>query len=142
MTHQRTNKGGKAMRNFDGAMQFLKARLREDEKAARAVKPGKSQDLKTLQARVLADVEAKRQLVAWVEGNFGTALKAEADARCLPALKKGAVHLIAAVPEFLRSPVIERLVWAYADHPDYDPEWGLIEYVHENEPGGDKLSTR
>ncbi|MFF6833401.1 DUF6221 family protein [Streptomyces sp. NPDC012438] len=130
------------MRNFDGAMQFLKARLREDEKAARAVKPGKSQDLKMLQARVLADVEAKRQLVAWVEDNFGTVWKAEAEARRLPVLKKGAVHLIAAVPEFLRSPVVERLVWAYADHPDYDSEWGANEYTHENEPGEDKLSPR
>lgn len=130
------------MKNFDGAMQFLKARLHEDEAAARAVKPGKSEDLKRLKARVLADVEAKRQLVAWVEDNFGTTLKADADAQGLPVLKKGVVHLIAAVPEFFRSPVIERLVWAYADHPDYDPAWGLIEYVHEDESGGDKLRGR
>ncbi|MDX2554729.1 DUF6221 family protein [Streptomyces stelliscabiei] len=130
------------MRNFEGAMQFLKARLHEDEAAARAVKPGKSQDLERLKARVLADVEAKRQLVAWVEDNFGTALKADADVRGLPTLKKGAVHLIAAVPELLRSPVIERLVWAYASHPDYDPAWGLSEYVYEDEPDGDKLRSR
>ncbi|MFF7758993.1 DUF6221 family protein [Streptomyces griseorubiginosus] len=130
------------MRNFEGAMQFLKARLREDEAATRAVKPGKSQDLERLKARVLADVEAKRQLVAWVEDNFGTALKADADARGLPTFKKGAVHLIAAVPELLRSPVIERLVWAYASHPDYDPAWGLSEYVYEDEPDGDKLRSR
>ncbi|MEU6181188.1 DUF6221 family protein [Streptomyces coeruleorubidus] len=123
-------------------MQFLKARLREDEAAARAVKPGKSEDLKRLKARVLADVEAKRQLVAWVEENFGTVLKADAEARGLPVLQKGAVHLIAALPEFLRSPVIERLVWAYADHPDYDPGWGLTEYMHEDEADGDKLRSR
>ncbi|MFH9038475.1 DUF6221 family protein [Streptomyces sp. NPDC017966] len=128
------------MRNFEGALQFLKARLHEDEAAARALKPGKSEDLKKLQARVLADVEAKRQLVAWVEDNFGTTLKADADA--LPVLKKGVVHLIATIPELLRSPVIERLVWAYADHVDYDDAWGRIEYVHEDEPDGDKPRSR
>ena len=52
---------------FAAMMKFLWARLDEDENAARALKRGKNQDLAKLQARFLADVEAKRRLVDWVE---------------------------------------------------------------------------
>ncbi|MFF0451714.1 DUF6221 family protein [Streptomyces sp. NPDC004609] len=48
-------------------MEFLRARLHEDETAARALKPGKNQDVARLRDRVLADVEAKRRLMDWVE---------------------------------------------------------------------------
>jgi hypothetical protein len=56
------------MRQVDFAvmMEFLWARLREDETAAHALKPGKNQDVARLRDRVLADIEAKRRLVDWV----------------------------------------------------------------------------
>lgn len=53
--------------DFRVMMEFLKARLRADEEAAHALKPGKNQDVARLRDRVLADVEAKRRLVHWVE---------------------------------------------------------------------------
>ncbi|MFI6494748.1 DUF6221 family protein [Streptomyces sp. NPDC050564] len=115
------------MRDFATAMVFLKAHLREDEAAARAVKPGKSQDLERLQARVLADVAAKRRLVAWVEANQGSTWKAEAEARGLPIWQKAIVDVIAGVPEYFRSPVISRLLTAYEDHPDFQPEPGALQ---------------
>ncbi|MGR6973222.1 DUF6221 family protein [Streptomyces cynarae] len=115
------------MRDLATAMVFLKARLREDEDAARAVKPGKSQDLERLQARVLADVAAKRRLVAWVEANHGTTWKANAEAQGVPFWQKAIVDVIAAVPEYFRSPVISALLTAYEDHPDFQDEWKLIE---------------
>ncbi|MBQ0969196.1 hypothetical protein KBY91_15310 [Streptomyces sp. RK23] len=127
-------------------MEFLKARLREDETAARAVKPGKNQDVERLRARVLADVEAKRRLLVWVEENRFTPLKAEAEARGLPIWQRAIVDVIAGVPEHFRSPVIAVLVAAYADHPDFRPEWRLIEEEQElgeeYEPGDDKSRTR
>lgn len=113
------------MNNFEVMKEFLRARLREDEAAARALKPGKNQDVARLQARVLADVEAKRRLMDWVVANQGTTWKAEA--RDLPAWQRGIVDVIAAVPEFFRKPVIDELVAAYADHPDFRPEWLPIE---------------
>ena len=42
----------------------------------------------------------------------------------------------------LRKPVIYQLVVAYADHPDFHPEWLPIEDEREDEPGEDQLRTR
>ncbi|WP_258054637.1 DUF6221 family protein [Streptomyces sp. Ru71] len=122
------------MRDLATAVVFLKASLREDEAAARAVKPGKNEGVAGLQARVLADVEAKRRLVAWVEANPGTRWKANAEAEDLPFWQKAIVDVIADVPEYFRSPVIYRLLTAYEDHPDFQPEWKLINDEPEGEP--------
>lgn len=123
-------------------MVFLRARLREDETAARAVKPSENDGVAGLQARVLADVAAKRRLVAWVEANHGTTWKANAEAQGLPFWQKGIVDVIAGVPKFFRSPVISRLLTAYEEHPDFQPEWKLIDDESEGEPGKDEPSTR
>lgn len=109
--------------DFPVMMEFLRARLREDETAARAVKPGKDEGTARLRARVLADVAAKRRLMHWVEE-----YPRRAEAR-------GAAFLETAVARLslgLRSPVIYELVEAYADHPDFHPEWLPIEDEREH----------
>lgn len=125
-------------------MEFFRARLREDETAARAVKPGKDEGMARLQARVLADVAAKRQLMRWVEEHEWKAWKAEG--RGLTIWQRAVVDLVASVPLYLRSPVIYKLVAAYADHPDFRPEWLPIgdeqELDEEYEPSAHESSTR
>ncbi|MFE6623288.1 DUF6221 family protein [Streptomyces sp. NPDC057740] len=125
-------------------MEFFRARLREDETAARAVKPGKDEGTARLQARVLADVAAKRQLMRWVEEHEWKAWRAEG--RDLTIWQRAVVDLVASVPLYLRSPVIYKLVAAYADHPDFRPEWLPIEdeqeLDEEYEPGAHESSTR
>lgn len=106
---------------FEAMTEFFRARLREDETAARAVKPGKDEGVARLQARVLADVSAKRQLLRWVEAHEWKALKAES--RDLNIWQRAGVDVVAGVPQYLRSPAIHKLVAAYADHPDFRPEW-------------------
>ncbi|CAM5743997.1 hypothetical protein STAFG_8418 [Streptomyces afghaniensis 772] len=120
------------MKDVPVMVEFLKARLREDETAACALKPGKDDGVARLKARVLADVEAKRRLVAWVEDNRWTALMAEA--RDLPLWQRVIVDVVAGVPQSFRSPVVSRLVMAYVDHPDFRPEWKLVEVEDEYEP--------
>lgn len=61
-----TDKGAAMRHDFDVMVEFLKARLREDESAAKALKPSKSEDVARLRDRILADVEAKRRLMDWV----------------------------------------------------------------------------
>ncbi|MEU8588370.1 DUF6221 family protein [Streptomyces sp. NPDC048664] len=87
-----------------------------------------------LRNRVLADVKAKRRLVAWVEANQGATWKANAEAHGLNLWQKGVVDVIAAVPEYFRAPVIARLLTAYEDHDDFQPEWNLIDGGPEGEP--------
>ncbi|MET7733983.1 DUF6221 family protein [Streptomyces sp. NPDC005402] len=104
--------------DFDVMVEFFKARLREDEHAAKALKPSKNEDMDRLRDRILSDVEAKRRLMEWVfapqqelaewEHSFAGGL-----------FIKGWMRL--------RQPVIEQLVAAYADHPDFHPEWKLVE---------------
>ena len=117
-------------------MEFLTARLREDETAARALKPGKNQDVARLRDRVLADVEAKRRLIDWVEE---IPRRAE-DTEDRALWQKAAGELYARHSRDLRSPVIYELLEAYVDHPDFHPEWKLIE--DEYESGEYNLSTR
>lgn len=115
--------------DFDVMVEFLKARLREDEHAAKALKPSKNDDVARLRDRILADVEAKRRLMDWVfapqremaewEHSFAGGVVIELRMR-------------------RRQPVIEHLVAAYADHPDFHPEWKLIEV----EPIEDESPTR
>jgi len=114
-------------RSFELKVEFLKARLREDEAVAVELKPGKNQNVAKLRDRVLADVEAKRRLMDWAMSHLGTAWKAEAEAIGLPAWQRMMVDAAAGVPEFLRKPVIDELVAAYADHPDFRAEWLPIE---------------
>jgi hypothetical protein len=126
--------------DFAVMVEFLRARLREDDVAAHALKPGKNQDVARLQARVLADVEAKRRLVDWVEE---LPRKAENSGERAFWLKV-AGDLYAERSRDLRSPVIYELVLAYADHPDFHPEWLPVEEELEGEyePGMYASSTR
>ncbi|MFI6494708.1 DUF6221 family protein [Streptomyces sp. NPDC050564] len=110
--------------DFEAMTEFFRARLREDETAARAVKPGKDEGVARLQARVLADVTAKRRLLRWVEAHEWKTLKAES--RDLNIWQRAGVDVVASVPQYLRSPVIYKLVAAYADHPDFRPEWRSV----------------
>ncbi|MFD8685343.1 DUF6221 family protein [Streptomyces sp. NPDC059651] len=123
--------------DFEVKVEFLVARLGDDEKTARALKPGKNTDLAGLQARVLADVETKRRLLSWMYepqekvGDWGNSFWSGVAARAITEQWMG-----------MRRPVIEELVLSYADHPDFHPEWKLIEIADQYEPGEDKPSTR
>ncbi|MEU8460113.1 DUF6221 family protein [Streptomyces sp. NPDC029003] len=117
--------------NLEAMMVFLKARLRDDETAARALKPGKNDGIARLQTRVLADAAAKRQLMHWVENHELNAWKAEG--RGLNIWQKAVVDVATSIPLYLRSPVLYKLVAAYADHPDFEPEWLPMEDEQELE---------
>ncbi|MEU6555712.1 DUF6221 family protein [Streptomyces sp. NPDC046915] len=115
---------------FAAMRDFLWARLDEDETAARALKPGKNQDVAKLQARVLADVEAKRRLVDWVEE-----IPRMAEDNEVRVLWKRVVgQLWAGLSRDSRSPVIHALVAAYDGHRDFHPAWRLVEVEDEHEP--------
>ncbi|MFJ2727776.1 DUF6221 family protein [Streptomyces collinus] len=104
-------------RDFDVMVEFLKARLREDEHAAKALKPSKNEDVARLRDRTLADVEAKRGLMDWVFAPQREMAEWE---------HSFAGGLVIKQWMRLRQPVIEQLVAAYADHPDFHSEWKLI----------------
>ncbi|MFE7565409.1 DUF6221 family protein [Streptomyces sp. NPDC057539] len=114
---------------FKTMMEFLWARLDEDETAARALKPGKNQGVARLQARVLADVEAKRRLMDWVE-EFPR-MVADNEGRVL--WERAAGKLWASLSRDFRSPVIYALVAAYDGHRDFHPAWRLVEVEDEYE---------
>ncbi|MEU7647493.1 DUF6221 family protein [Streptomyces huasconensis] len=101
--------------DFDAMVVFLKARLREDENAAKALKPSKNGDMARLRDRVLSDVEAKRGLMEWVFAPQWELGKWEHTFAGSVVIKQWMAF---------RQPVIEQLVAAYADHPDFHPEWG------------------
>ncbi|WP_371538424.1 DUF6221 family protein [Streptomyces sp. NBC_00466] len=107
--------------DFEVLMEFLWARLREDETAARALKPGKNEDLTRLRDRVLSDVEAKRRLLHWVH-EIPWAVEDKPRSFWEDAL----VNVIAGVPLRLRSPVAITLLASYVDHPDFRSEWKSI----------------
>ncbi|KAA0924272.1 DUF6221 family protein [Streptomyces apricus] len=107
---------------------FLRARFREDETAARALKPGKNEELIRLRDRVLADVEAKRQLLDWVLTIPWDAY--EGSRTIVRQLVMGAIE---SIPLKLRSPVALTLLAAYVNHPDFPPEWkGLVDELAED----------
>ncbi|QDI73347.1 hypothetical protein CD934_19265 [Streptomyces calvus] len=115
--------------DFDVMVEFLKARLREDEDAAKALKPSKNENVARLRDRILADVEAKRRLMDWVfapQRELGEWEHSFAGGLVIKQWMR------------FRQPVIEQLVAAYADHPDFRPEWKLIEV----EPIEDESRTR
>ena len=87
-------------------MEFLRARLTEDEqRIERAYEPppelndDERRELLTSRTRVLAEVDAKRQIVA----------------KCDNVADGSAWDLAQAVLRLLALP--------YADHPEYRPEW-------------------
>nr|BEK65757.1 hypothetical protein KPHV_29840 [Kitasatospora purpeofusca] len=124
--------------DFAVMMEFLRARLHEDKTAAQALKPGKNQDVERLRNRVLADIEAKRRLMDWVE-EYPRRVK---DVEKRVSFQGVARELIAGVSQDLRTPVIFELVAAYADHPEFHPEWKPIAVGDQDEPGEDEPSAR
>jgi hypothetical protein len=100
-------------------VEFLTARLDEDEAAARAWLPIGNPDAAAREhiarhdpARVLREVEAKRAILAmWQEP--------ETD-RYLPT---GEVVAQVAAADAIDS-VVRELNAVYSDHPDYDEAWG------------------
>ncbi|PAN00546.1 hypothetical protein CJI59_16700 [Streptomyces sp. Alain-F2R5] len=114
-------------------MWFLQARLREDEKTAKAVKSGKNEVLAELRDRVLADVEAKRRLLDWA-----TEPPRVPEVGDLP--RWGAIAMDAAVGTAIsmklnrRRPVIDHLVAAYEGHPDFRSEWKQLHVEDEYGP--------
>jgi hypothetical protein len=104
--------------DIEVAKEFLRARLREDEATARAVKPGKNEDVAKLRDRVLADVEAKWRLLGWVH-------EPQRERKELERSPVGRAIINGWVRR--RQPVINELVAAYAGHPDFRPEWSPIE---------------
>ncbi|MFI1409382.1 DUF6221 family protein [Streptomyces sp. NPDC020707] len=107
------------MRQVDEVMvEFLWARLREDETAARALKANKNEDVIRLRDRVLADVAAKRRLLHWVHE-----IPWVVEGRPRSIVGSAVMSTIEGVPLKLRSPVAFTLLVAYADHPDFHPEW-------------------
>ncbi|WP_326733957.1 DUF6221 family protein [Streptomyces sp. NBC_01022] len=119
-------------------VEFLVARLREDETAALALKPGKNADIAGLQARVLADVEAKRQLLGWT-----TDPPRLPEVGDLSGWQAHAWEVVVGTVDARRlskrRPVVDVLVAAYVDHPDFHPEWKLIE---DNESREEERGTR
>ncbi|MFD9532096.1 DUF6221 family protein [Streptomyces sp. NPDC060010] len=107
--------------DFEVMMEFLRARLREDEVAARALNPGKNEDVIRLRDRVLADVEAKRRLLHWVHE-----IPWVVEDKPRSIVEGALVNAIASVPLKLRSPVAFTLLASYVDHPDFRPEWKRI----------------
>lgn len=95
---------------MDDLTAFLTARLDEDEAAARAAMPtGGRRNGKMTQRRVLADIEAKRRIVAEFEQvhvDYRTAHTPTLEGQRLGLLKAVAV-----------------LALPFADHADYREEW-------------------
>ncbi|WP_406431590.1 DUF6221 family protein [Streptomyces sp. NBC_01589] len=109
--------------DFADLMDFLGARIAEDEAAAKALKPSKNENVARLRDRVLADAEAKRRLMEWVEEMPRRAMASEGRSRW----QVYAGEFYGDQSRRLRSPVIFELVVAYADHPAFQPEWkGLV----------------
>ncbi|MFE7762969.1 DUF6221 family protein [Streptomyces sp. NPDC057438] len=124
------------MRQVDDAMVvFLRARFREDETAARALKPGKNEDVTRLRDRGLADVEAKRKLLDWV-------LTIPWDAYDGPSsiMQNAVMRVIEGIPLSRRSPVAFILLSAYTDHPDFPPEWKYL--VNESDEHDTRTQAR
>ncbi|MGW0136264.1 DUF6221 family protein [Streptomyces sp. NPDC003299] len=113
--------------DFGIMVEFLRGRLSEDETLARTVKTGKDEGLMRLRDRLLADVAAKRRLMEWV-------LEEEApEDRSGVFWEDAIMNGLMLVRQWRRSPVIYRLVAAYADHPDFHAEWLPIELRDECE---------
>ncbi|MEU5030198.1 DUF6221 family protein [Streptomyces milbemycinicus] len=124
--------------DFAVRMEFFTARLREDEKAAEALKSNKSDAVAELRARVLADVEAKRRLMDWVTEppqlpEVGDLSRWGAHAWDV------VVGTAAAMRLRRRRRVIDCLLTAYADHPDFRPGWNLVEVEDKYKPADNEM---
>jgi hypothetical protein len=84
-------------------VEFLRARLDEDEAWGRSPECGYQQD----PARVLREVEAKRRIVESCSPQSLDNSCADPGERCLAEV------------------TLEALALPYSDHPDYQPEWNL-----------------
>ncbi|WP_448319255.1 DUF6221 family protein [Streptomyces sp. CO7] len=117
------------------ALEFFRARLREDEAAARAMKIGKDDAAAKVQARALADVAAKWEIIR---------LQEHCDQ--LVTTKGFALGKFVAggVTGVGLDYAIGYLVAAYRDHPDWRPEWEPVkpQPEAEYEPDEYRLSTR
>lgn len=115
-------------------VQFLTARIADDEAAARRVHFGYRAE--GVLAHELAECEAKRRIIAlhesWpvlVEGpdeiSVGHGLDGNMTARMTHkvAWLTTAAYRAAFGDEPPTSPVLAALATVYADHPHYDPEW-------------------
>lgn len=100
-------------------MDFLGARIAEDEAAANALKPGKNENAARLRERVLADAEAKRRIMEWVEEMPRRAEASEGRSRW----QLYAGEFYGHQSRRLRSPAVIELVMAYVGHPAFRPEW-------------------
>ncbi|MET7347435.1 DUF6221 family protein [Streptomyces mirabilis] len=135
-------------------VEFLRGRLSEDETLARTVKTGKDEGLTRLRDRFLADIEAKRRLVDWVMEPRWRAPKAAKVSRDRPGWQEVVADIVVdAAKEVVidfrvarRVQVVYELVAAYANHPDFRPEWLLFEDKRElddeYEPGEERPSNR
>ncbi|MFJ3359554.1 DUF6221 family protein [Streptomyces anthocyanicus] len=113
-------------------MEFLKARLREDETAADAVNASKNQDLARLKVRVLADVAAKRRLMCWVEKPRDKTAELTTDGTTWKdRAVNGALDMFTDLWVSRRDQVICELVAAYEGHPDFRSEWKPTEDEYE-----------
>ncbi|MDW4902902.1 DUF6221 family protein [Streptomyces californicus] len=105
----------------DAMVVFLRARFREDETAALALKSSKNEDMIRVRDRALADVETKRRLLDWV-----LTVPWDIEDKPRPLLERALVGSINGIPLALRSPVAFTLLASYVDHPDFPPEWKRI----------------
>lgn len=112
-------------------MEFLKARLREDEAAAHALK--KTKDVEALRDRILADVAAKRRLMRWVEKPRDKTAELTTDGTTWKdKAVNAAVDMVTDLWVSRRDQVIRELVAAYEGHPDFRPEWKPTEDEYES----------
>jgi len=107
--------------------EFLTARLNEDEARATAAEfrgyqsldgeapPSGPDRVLTTPARLLAEVEAKRQLVHLAYEATGLDMDKDLD-RELDARQVSGI-------EFVGERMLRALALPYADHPDYDEAW-------------------
>lgn len=102
---------------------FLRARIDEDEAAAQAVKPGTAEDTARLKARVLADIAAKRGVLSFLE-------RMQQNAEQDDFMIHGPAMIALTATAF----PLRHLVAAYAEHPDFQPEWEPSEKEVEPDP--------
>ncbi|MGW0854153.1 DUF6221 family protein [Streptomyces sp. NPDC002690] len=116
--------------DFADLMDFLGARIAEDEAAAKALKPGKNENVARLRERVLADAQAKRRIMEWVEEMPRRVAANEPRSRW----QAFAQEIYGDGSLRRRSPVVIELVLAYADHLAFRPAWKVLLDEPQDEP--------
>ncbi|GAA1114875.1 DUF6221 family protein [Nocardiopsis composta] len=97
---------------------FLNARLDEDERAAHAASPGTGGP-----GRARADVAAKRRIVNEYVRAYREQMSAVAGASGTRGGTPGAPEAWGALHAWRKA--VEHLAAAYAGHPDYDRSWAV-----------------